>query len=94
MSNSLRSREPESLVLTAPELAKLLDISVRHLWACHASGSLGPRPIALGRSKRWRISELRAWLEAGAPPRDEWDRMKKRGPGHVDGQQHTEDNRG
>lgn len=67
---------PTPLALTAAETAKLLGISERHLWACHASGKLGPRPIALGKSKRWVASAVRAWLDAGAPPRDKWLAMR------------------
>lgn len=73
MSATLHHRESDRLVATAAEVAGLLGISQRHLWACHASGRLGPRPIALGRAKRWRLGELRAWLDAGAPPRDLWE---------------------
>ena len=88
MSKSLRARETDCLVLHAAEVAKLLGISVRHLWTCHSSGRLGPRPIALGRAKRWRLDEVRDWIDAGAPPRDEWDRMSKRGD---EGQQPKEE---
>lgn len=76
MSTALHSSEPGCLVLTAAEVAKLLGISQRHFWACHASGKLGPRPISLGRSKRWRLAEVRVWLDAGAPTREQWDAMK------------------
>jgi predicted DNA-binding transcriptional regulator AlpA len=65
------------LALPAAEVAKLLGISERHLWAMHSTGRLGPRPIALGRAKRWRIDELRAWLDAGAPSRDKWLAMRE-----------------
>jgi predicted DNA-binding transcriptional regulator AlpA len=75
MSTALHSREPRCLVLTAAEVAKLLGISTRHLWACHASGKLGPRPVSLGRSKRWRLAEVQDWLEAGAPNREQWEAM-------------------
>ena len=73
MSNALHISESGGLVLTAAEVAKLLQISERHLWACHSSGRLGPRPISLGRAKRWHFAELRAWLAAGAPSRELWD---------------------
>jgi predicted DNA-binding transcriptional regulator AlpA len=76
MSTALSSSESDRLVLPAAAVAKLLGISERHLWACHASGRLGPRPIALGRSKRWRMAELHAWLAVGAPARDAWDAMQ------------------
>lgn len=85
MSTTTHGTELECLVLSAPEVAKVLGISERHLWACHASGRLGPRPIALGRSKRWRVAEVRDWLAAGAPARDEWDRMRKQHPLSIGG---------
>jgi predicted DNA-binding transcriptional regulator AlpA len=68
----------DKLLVDAREAARLLDISERHLWALHSSGRLGPRPTALGRSKRWRVEELRAWLAAGAPSRDRWLAMNER----------------
>lgn len=80
MSTSLRSNDPECLALPAEQVAKLLGISLRHLWTCHSTGRLGPRPIAFGRSKRWRIVELRAWIDAGAPARDRWDELLKTDP--------------
>lgn len=73
MGTEPHTAELDCLVLTAGEVAKLLGVSERHVWACHSSGLLGPRPIALGRSKRWRLEEVRAWLVAGAPPRTEWE---------------------
>jgi len=77
MSKKLRPNEQKCVLMTAVEVATLLGISVRHFWSCHASGQLGPRPISLGRSKRWRVDELHAWLEAGAPVRSQWDEIKQ-----------------
>ena len=59
--------------MPASELARLLGISIPHLWACHSSGTLGPQPVAFGRAKRWYLAEVHAWLAAGAPRRDQWD---------------------
>jgi len=73
MSNLQNSPAPECLVATAAEVAKLLGISERHLWACHADGRLGPRPLSFGRAKRWRVAEIHAWVAAGAPPRELWN---------------------
>jgi len=80
MSTSLHSPDPECLVATAAEVAKLLGISERHLWACHADGRLGPRPLAFGRAKRWRVAEIHAWVAAGAPARDRWDAIQAETP--------------
>ena len=39
-----------------------------------------PLPIRLGeRRPVYLISELDAWLKAGAPPRDQWERTKREG---------------
>lgn len=35
-----------------------------------------PRPKKLGRSVRWQLSELAAWIEAGCPDRETWEAMK------------------
>ena len=72
MSNTTNSPASERLALSAAEVAKLLGISQRHLWAMHASGRLGPLPVRFGRAVRWNAAELAAWLDAGAPPRDRW----------------------
>lgn len=66
----------QKLALPAAEVAKLLTVSERHVSALNASGRL-PRPIKLGRSVRWPVDELRAWLAAGAPSRDKWEAMQK-----------------
>ncbi len=65
MSNDKNTPATERLALPAAETAKLLGISERHLWSLHALGAV-PRPVALGRSKRWPVEELRAWLAAVA----------------------------
>lgn len=77
MSTTAQRNESESLVVSADEAAKLLGISRRHLWALNSSGRL-PRPVRLGsRSVRWVARELSAWLDAGCPPRDRWEALKK-----------------
>ena len=63
------------LALSAADAAKLLNISERHLWSLKSRGRL-PQPVRLGRSVRWRLDELRAWLEADCPDRQTWERMR------------------
>jgi len=69
---------PTPLALRPREAAKALGISLRHLHTLNASGRL-PRPIALGRSRRWLANELKSWLEAGAPSRNKWEAMRDGG---------------
>jgi len=80
MSDSLAPL-PRSLALAAADVARLLNISQRHLWALHSSGRLGPLPVRLGRAVRWNAAELAAWMDADAPPRDRWLAMRRGGNG-------------
>ena len=59
------------LVVDAWRLAKLLDAGVRTVRSWDAAGKL-PIPIRLGGKVVWRLDEIRDWLAAGAPRRDEW----------------------
>ena len=63
------------LALPAADVAKLLVISERHLWSLHSAGKI-PRPLALGRCRRWSYEELQSWLAAGGPPRGQWEAMQ------------------
>lgn len=76
MSTTTHLNELPCLALSAGEAAQLLGISVRHLWALNAAARL-PRPIRFGRSVRWSLDELRAWLAAGAPERAEWEASRQ-----------------
>jgi excisionase family DNA binding protein len=76
MSTSAQHCESNCLLLPAREVAKLLGISVRHVWALLAEGRL-PRPLRLGRAVRWNVDELRAWLAAGGPEIAAWEWNRK-----------------
>lgn len=67
----------DRLAVPAAAVAKLLNISERHLWALHSTGRI-PRPIRLGRAVRWSVVELHEWLAAGAPSRDAWERPERK----------------
>jgi predicted DNA-binding transcriptional regulator AlpA len=55
------------LVVDIKGLSKLLQRSAASLRRDEAYGRL-PAGIRIGRSKRWRVEEIRAWVAAGAPP--------------------------
>lgn len=65
----------QPLAIGATATAKLLGVSVRHLWAMNSSGRL-PRPVRFGRAVRWNLRELQEWMDMGSPPRDRWEKMK------------------
>lgn len=74
MNTTPNSPALECLAVTAAELAKQLNISERHVWSLHSSGRI-PLPVRIGgsRSVRWRVAEIRAWLDAGCPVRATWE---------------------
>ena len=68
----------QALVVSAKVLARLLGVSLRQVWRLNSSGKL-PKPIRLGGSVRWRRDEIMAFIEAGAPDRAQWERIKVQG---------------
>ncbi len=68
--------EFQPLAVSTAEAAELLGVSERHLANLNADGRLGPKPVRLGHSVRWPVDELRAWLAAGCPHREQWQAMK------------------
>jgi len=66
----------ERIAADAAKVAKLLDVSERHVWALHSSGRI-PQPVRLGRSVRWPVHELKSWLDAGAPERGRWEQVRE-----------------
>jgi len=63
---------PDVLAVDIEGAARLLSISESHLFAMRRSGRWGPRPIKIGRSCRFLVSELRAWAQAGCPSAATW----------------------
>jgi excisionase family DNA binding protein len=63
--------EPEVLLLRLADVARLVALSPRRVQQLVSVGDL-PRPVAVGRSRRWRRADLEAWVAAlpatGTPP--------------------------
>lgn len=65
-------------LLTAAQLADLLQVSLRHVRRLDSAGLI-PAPVRIGRKAvRWNVSELEAWVKAGTPDRKAWNAMKAR----------------
>lgn len=56
----------QPLVISAEQLAELLEISERTLWRLVSSGKL-LKPVRFGGNTRWRFSEVMQWLDEGCP---------------------------
>lgn len=68
-SDSTRS---ERLLVSAQDAASLCNKSLRTWRNWNAAGRI-PRPVRIGRSTLWRLAELHEWVDAGCPPRQEWE---------------------
>lgn len=66
--------DPAPLLVSAKQLAKLLDVGLRTVRTWDAGGKL-PEPVRIGGAVRWHLDEIRAWIDAGAPDRATWNRM-------------------
>lgn len=62
----------ETLLLSAEDSAQLLGIGRTLFYSMHSSGRLGPMPVKLGRRALWRREELKNWVRAGCPARNQW----------------------
>ena len=74
-SPTRKRRRLSPLVVDARRLTKLLSCGLRTVRTWDAAGKL-PAPVRIGGRVVWVVAEIRAWLAAGAPSRDEWAALK------------------
>jgi predicted DNA-binding transcriptional regulator AlpA len=72
MNSSVSVDSSAQLLLTAREAAALCSRTLRTWRSWDAAGVI-PRPVHIGRSTLWRVDELREWVAAGCPRRQEWE---------------------
>ena len=53
-------------LMTAEQLAALLQISTRTVWRLKSAERL-PKPVEVGGSVRWRTEEIHNWINRGCP---------------------------
>jgi len=63
------------LLISAAELGKLLGVNKSTVWNWHSSGRI-PMPVHIGGTTRWKAEEIRRWVEAGCPPRAQWELLR------------------
>ena len=54
------------ILISAEELASLMQVSERTLWRLLSAGKV-PQPVRIGRNTRWRLAEIRDWIEKDCP---------------------------
>ena len=56
----------QPLLVSAGNLAEMLQVSKRTLWRLLSAGQLPP-PVRVGGSVRWRFQEVQNWINRGCP---------------------------
>lgn len=69
---AMNSATTRAQLLSDKSVAQLLECSRRKVWSMHATGSI-PEPLRLGRSVRWRESDISLWLSLGCPSRERFE---------------------
>jgi predicted DNA-binding transcriptional regulator AlpA len=62
-------------MLKAADAAEYIGLSRSSILKADKDGQV-PRPLRIRAAVRWDKEELSRWLDAGAPIREEWERMK------------------
>lgn len=75
MSDGVVESAP-SLLFDAAGLAQALDVSKRHVERLDAAGRC-PKPVRIGRAKRWSRAEIETWIAAGCPDRRTWQSQRR-----------------
>ncbi len=57
---------PAPLLISADEVAGMLDISTRTLWRLVSTRKI-VAPVKFGGSTRWRRADVEAWVASGCP---------------------------
>ena len=65
----------EPLLISARQAAAMCGRSER-TWRSWDCAHLVPRGVSIGRSRLWRVDELREWIAAGCPRRADWELSK------------------
>ena len=63
-----KAQTEPALLLDVVAVAQLLGVSVRHVWRLADAGEF-PRPLSVGRLKRWPRSAVVEWISAQTPTR-------------------------
>ncbi len=66
MTETQKTIESSSLLLSAKSLARELDVSERTIRKLNSAGKI-PKPRTVGGNVRWSTEEIREWIRAGCP---------------------------
>lgn len=67
----------DPLAVPAAEAARLCGVSRATWWRIHSGGKCPLPVLVTEKSPRWRLNELRAWMDACCPNRQAWKAMRE-----------------
>jgi predicted DNA-binding transcriptional regulator AlpA len=70
--------EQNDHLVNVKTLSKMLATSVRSIWRYRSSGRL-PKPVNVGSSIRWKMSDIQLWIKLGLPTQQEFEAVKANG---------------
>ncbi len=73
MSDAKSTVKP--LIVGRAGVAEILGTSVDNVTDLDRAGKI-PRPLVIGRTNKWLLSELEDWLKQGAPARNKWEMIR------------------
>ncbi len=59
----MTNTETKERLVDARAISEILGISKRGFWRLRAQGKIGPKPVKVGGSLRWRLSSILKWIE-------------------------------
>jgi predicted DNA-binding transcriptional regulator AlpA len=72
----MQSNHPQ--LIDTKEFAAILKLGRTRIFEMKASGQL-PRCLKIGRSVRWRLSDVNEWIQAGCPSLERFEQIRKAG---------------
>lgn len=58
----VQTAEQSVSLLNVEAVARMVSLSVRAVWRMVSTGQF-PKPVRIGRSTRWRRSDVEAWID-------------------------------
>jgi predicted DNA-binding transcriptional regulator AlpA len=68
--------EIEPLLLTIPDICKMLNIAHSTFYSLCSSGKFAPLPVKLCRKVLYNKAEVENWVSSGCPHRRQWIVMR------------------
>jgi len=77
------TQEISPLLVSVPDVLKMLSIGKSRFYEAVSSGEFGPQPVKVfGRKRLYRVSDVRLWIEKGFPNVEQFEKLKLKAKSH------------